>query len=217
MNPTHATVRHTPLRGKTVPECLSTIDTICSTAAQSPDVQASPVALQALSALQKAVTASHASVSARQSLAQALLIAMKAMASDFATVKVMLDTYEAAVNALAAGSPTIINKAGLLTRDGKPPPTALGKVTVVHTKPGKHATEAILSWPAGPGATGYAIEVNYTPQNPAGTWTALTSGTGRRRVVKSPTPASQLLARVASLGSDGTQADWSDPVLVTTL
>jgi hypothetical protein len=111
----------------------------------------------------------------------------------------------------------VINKAGLLSRDQKTPAAALGKVTVVHTKPGKHPTEAILSWPAGPGATGYAIEVNFTPQNPTGTWVGLTSGSSRRRVVKGPTPGCQFLARVASLGSDGTQGDWYDAVLATAL
>ena len=50
----------------------------------------------------------------------------------------------------------------------------------------------------------------------AGPWTALTSGTGRRRIVKAQAPGAQLLARVASLGSGGAQADWSDPILVTT-
>jgi hypothetical protein len=63
-------------------------------------------------------------------------------------------------------------------RDTKLEPKPLGKVSVLHRKPGKHSAESILSWPAAPGATGgYAIEVNYTPQNPQGPWTALTSGT----------------------------------------
>jgi hypothetical protein len=77
--------------------------------------------------------------------------------------------------------------------------------------------EAIVSWPAAPGATGYAIEVNFTPQAPNAVWTALTSGTGRRRVVKAPAPQAQLLVRVASLGSGGTQAEWSDPAMATAL
>ncbi len=58
--------------------------------------------------------------------------------------------------------------------------------------------------------------MNVTPQNPAGTWTAIAPGSSRRRVVKGPAPASQILARVAAVGSDGTQSDWSDPLLVTT-
>jgi hypothetical protein len=89
-------------------------------------------------------------------------------------------------------------------------------VAVVHSKPWKHPMEAQLTWPRAPGATGYAIEVNYTPQNPTGPWTALISGTGRRRIVKATAPGAQLLARVAALGSDGAQSDWSDPILVTT-
>jgi hypothetical protein len=30
--------------------------------------------------------------------------------------------------------------------------------------------EALLTWPAAPGATGYAIEVNWSPTVPNGTW-----------------------------------------------
>ena len=66
-------------------------------------------------------------------------------------------------------------------------------------------------------ATGYAIEVNYTPADPTGPWTAPKPGAGRRRVVKTPVPASQLLVRVAALDSHGTQTDWSDAILATTL
>jgi len=68
-----------------------------------------------------------------------------------------LRTYEAAVGVVAKGDAKVINKAGLLSRDNKAPPLPLGKVTVVHQKPGKHPAEGILSWPAAPGATGYAI------------------------------------------------------------
>jgi transposase len=35
-------------------------------------------------------------------------------------------------------------------------------------------------------------------------------GTSRRRVLKSPTPGAQMLARVAALGSGGTQSEWYD-------
>ncbi len=218
MNPNQATVRHTPLK-HAIPQSLSIIDTICTTGAQSPDVQASPVALQALTALEKAVTTSHTSTTARLNLAAALITAIKTMKGDYAVVKAMLATYESAVNTIANGSATVINKAGLLTRAVKPPAATLTAVTVVHSKPGKSVGAAILTWPAADGATSYAIEVNFTPQSPTGTWTALNSGSSRRRVVKAPTPTAgfQMLARVASQGSDGTQADWSPAILVTTL
>jgi hypothetical protein len=218
-NPNHATVRSTPIRGKTVAESLSTLDNVCSAGAQSADVQGSPIAKQALAALQTAVTTAHTGLTTRQQLATALIAAIKALHIDIGVVRTALVTYESVVNGVANGSAAVINKAGLLTRTPKPAvKTALGKVSVVHTKVGKHPAEGIISWPPGPGATnGYGIEVNYTPQTPAGPWVALTSGTGRRRVVKAPTPGAQILARVASLGAGGTQSDWSDPVLVTTL
>ena len=131
-------------------------------------------------------------------------------------MKLALTSYEAAVGAIAAGDASIINKAGLLSLDGKASSAALGKVTVVRSKVGKHLTEGIVSWPVGPGATSYALEANYTPANPAGTWVDLGTGAGRRRVVKGPTPGAQLLVRVASVASDGTRSEWSDTVLVTT-
>jgi hypothetical protein len=109
----------------------------------------------------------------------------------------------------------VITEAGCLARGPKAGATALGAVTAVRCKPGKRPAEAILSWPAGPGATAYAIEVSFTPDSPTGPWTALRSGAGRRRVVRAPAPGAQLLARVASLGSDGTQSEWSDVILAT--
>jgi hypothetical protein len=67
------------------------------------------------------------------------------------------------------------------------------------------------------GATGYAIELNFTPQNPGGPWFAVTPGSRRKRAVKGPGPGAQFLARIASLGGNGEQAEWSDPILVTAL
>ncbi len=213
----HATVRHSLLAGKKVPDCLSTLDNVCSAGAQCTEVQGSPVAKQALTALQTAVTGAHGSLTAKQALVQSLMAAIKALSLDFQTVRRALRSYEASVDALADGDASVINKAGLLSRSPKAPATALDKVSAVYSKPGKHPGEAILSWPRGPGATGYAIEVNLTPQSPSGPWTPLPSGSGRRRVVKAPASGAQLLARVASLGSDGSQSDWSDVVLVTAL
>ncbi len=198
VNPNHATVRHSLLQGKTVAAGLSALDNTCTAGAASTDVQGSPVSAQALTTLQKAVTTAHTSLTNRQSLAQALLAAIKALKLDFTSVKVALRTYEAAVGALANGNASVINKAGLLSRDVKTTPAALGKVSVVHSKPGQRPTEAIVTWPRGPGATGYAIEVNFTPQTPTGPWTTLPSGTGRRRVIKGATPGAQFLVRVAS-------------------
>ncbi len=218
MNPDYATVRHTPLKGKATAEVLSIISGICTTAAQSPEVQASPAALQTLTNLQKATAGAQTGFASRQSLAAALMAAIKALALDSVVLKVSLDAYEASVNALAGGNAAIITRAGLLARDEKTPATPLGVVTGVYTKPGKLVGEGILGWPAAPGATGYAIEVNYTPQSATPTWVELNSGTSRKRVLTAPTPvpASQFLARVAALGSDGTQSAWSGPIMVIT-
>jgi hypothetical protein len=216
---TRATVRRSLLVGKKIPDALSAAANTCSAGAQCTEVQNDPVAKQALGALQTATTTAQGSLTRRQALAQALLAAIQTLGNDFDVVRTTLGTYEMAVNSLANGDAAIINAAGLLSRLQKPPPAALGKVSVVHSKLGKHLGEAIVSWPAGPGATSYAIEVNFTatPQNPAGTWTALASGTGRRRVVKAPTPGAEFQVRVASIGSDGTQSEWSDTATATAL
>jgi hypothetical protein len=155
-------------------------------------------------------------MSSKESLALALAAATKALGIDVTAASSALRTYESAVNTVADGDASVINKAGLTARDEKTPPSALGVVTDVRSKPGKLVTEAIVSWPAVPGATSYAMEVNYTPSNPSGAYTAVASGSSRRRTIKGPTPASQFLARVAAVASDGTQSDWSAPIVVTT-
>jgi len=216
-NPNQATVRRTLLQRTTIADGLTTLDNVCSAGAQSAEVQASPVAQQALLALQKTVTTAHGSLATRVQIGQTLQAAIKALRRDVQAVRVAVRTYEAAVGALAQGDAAVINKAGLQSRAQKTPPVPLGKVSVVHSKPGKHAAEAILTWPRAPGATGYAIEVNFTPQTPTGPWTAITSGSSRRRAVKGPAPGAQFLVRIASLGSDGTQSEWSDAILATAL
>jgi hypothetical protein len=214
-NPTQAVVRRGLLKNKSAPECMTLLETVCTAGTQCPEVQASPAALPTLEALKKAVGTWQADVIDRQMLAQALLVAIKSQHQSFEEVKAMLATYEAAINALAKGNAVLINKAGLQARDQTTMPTALDKVPVVHGKPGTHRCEAILAWPPGPGATSYAIEVNFAPQDPSAPWTALTSGTNRQRTVKGPTPGCQFLARVASLAADGTQSAWSDAILAT--
>ncbi len=215
-SPNHATVRHTLLRGKKVPDALSTLDNVCSAGTQCAEVQASPIAANALGVLSAAVKTANDSLTKKLAAAQVLMAAAKDLKLDMLAVRVALGTYETAVAAIAKGDAAIINKAGLLARDQKPQPAAaLGPVTTVRTKLGKLPGEAIVSWPAAPGATGYAIEINITPATPAGPWTAMIPGTGRRRVVKAPAPGAQVLVRVASLGSGGTQAPWSDAILAT--
>lgn len=219
MNPEYATVRHTPLKKKTTAETVFTIANICATGAQSADVQNAPVALQALGILQKANATAQAGLTNKQSLAQALVLATQTLALDSVTLKVALDTYEAAINAIAAGNAAVINRAGLAARGAHPLPAALQAVVGVHSKPGKQVGQAIVAWPKAPGATGYAIEANYAPQSATVTWTALNAGTSRRRTLTAATPApgSQFLVRVASLAHDGTQSAWSSEIMVTTL
>jgi hypothetical protein len=213
--PTQATVRRGVLRRKPVPVCLSIVDSTCDAAAKCPEVLSSPVAQAALLLLQDALATTHGSLSSKLALAQQLMAATKALNHDFQALKAALGTFEAAVAALAKGSGALINKAGLPSRDLTSSPAELEAVAVVNTSPGKHAAEAILQWPAAPGATGYALEVNFTPQDPDGTWLAYSTAAGRRRVVKGPTPGCQFLVRVAAVASDGTRSAWSAVILAT--
>jgi hypothetical protein len=212
-----ATVRRKLLTGRKVPDGLSTLVNVCAAGAQCPEVQSSPLASQALTILHQTVTKAQGSLATKQALAQALMAAIKALSLDFEDVKVALGTYQVAVGAIANGDASVINKAGLLSRGPKSPSAALGMVSDVTSKPGKNPREAIINWPAAPGATGYALQVNYTPQDPNGLWTTLTSGSRRTRVVKGPVPGCQFLVQIAALGSDGTQSDWSDAILATAL
>jgi hypothetical protein len=219
-NPTtpQSTVRRSLLARKTLVECMAALESTSAAGASCPEVQASPFAQQAHALLQKAVTTASGSFVTKQAAAQSLTVANKAFRADFKAARVALAGYETAVANIAGGSAAIINKAGIPARDqAKRKSGALSAVTVIHTKPGKRSTEAILTWPAAPGATGYAIEVNFTPQAPNATWVTLPSGTGRRRIVKAPAPGAQFLVRIASLGSGGTQSDWSAPVMATAL
>ena len=212
-----ATVRRGLLDGKKVPEGLSALDNVCSAGAQCLEVKSSPVAMSALTALQDAVTTAHTSLTNKQALAQALMAALKTLEDDVGTVKAALGAYEAAVVAVAKGSAAVINKAGLASRNQKAPPAALEKVETVSSMPGKNLAEAIISWPPAAGASSYAMELNFTPQDPSGPWTALIPGSRRRRAVKGPGPGAQFLVRVASIASGGERSDWSDPILAKAL
>ena len=214
-NPKPATVRRGLPGSRKPPDFVSAAAATCSAGAQCTEVTSSAVGAAALAGLQKATADAQASLAARAAALLALLAAIKTLKIDLGAVRSALGAYQGVVATLAAGNAAIITKAGLLTRDPKPPAAALGKVAIVHSKLGKHLMEAILSWPEAPGATGYAIQVNFTPATPTGPWTDLMHGSSRRRVVKAPTAGAQFLARVAALASDGTQSDWSDVILAT--
>ncbi len=216
-NPNNATVRRTLRVGQTVPQWLTTLDGVVATAATCTEVQNDPVALAAYNALKTAVATAHTSQDGREKAALALAAAIRLLHGGVSTLTTATRSFETSVAVLAKGNAALITKAGLTPRDVHPPPAALEKVSVVHCKPGNHPCESIVSWPEAAGATAYAIEVNFTPQSPTGTYTALNTGTSRRRTVKGPTPGCQFLVRIAAQGSDGTQADWSDAVLATAL
>lgn len=214
-NTNNAAVRREMLKGKSPSDAASTLDSVCTTAAQSPEVQASPIATNALTALKQAAAKVAASVDTKKVCAQALATAGKTLSDDMRAAKVALGVFQSIVGSIALGNAAIINKAGLPARDAKPPAAPLERVTGVSSKPGKKKGEAIITWPAASGATGYGLEVNLTPESPAGPWTALTSATGRRRTVKASAPGGEVLVRVCAQGSRGEQAEWSDAILAT--
>jgi hypothetical protein len=216
-NSNHATVRSTLQPGAKLPEWLSTLDATITTAAQSTEVQGDPTAGPAFNGLKKALSQTQDSFDNRQKLALALVAAIKALHIDVGALRVATRTYEAAIDALASGNAQLIAKAGLQSRAVSGPLAPLGKVTVVRSKPGKHLGDAIITWPAAPGATSYALEANFTTKDPSGPFTPLASGTSRRRTVKGPTPASQFLVRIAAVDAHGTQSEWSDAILATAL
>jgi hypothetical protein len=217
VNPTRAVVRHTPLTGQPLAKCLTALVNVCQTGAQSAEVQASPAATAALGDLKNGVTKVQGSLAKKVDAEQARQQAINVLKVDVRDLAVLVRAYESVVGVLAKGNAATINKAGLLARETQAPVAGpLGMVSVVHWKPGKHSAEAIVTWPKAPSATSYALEVNYNPKDPASPWTALTSGTSRRRTVKASAPGAQMLVRIAAQGSGGTQSEWSDPVLVTT-
>ena len=214
-NPKPARVVSAISAGTKEAEGLTILTAVCEAGAQCAEVTSSPVASAALGDLKNAVTTANTSLALRLALATQLMTAIKGLRSDYQLVRSTARTYQTAVAGIAKGDAKIINKAGLKSEVPSTTPVPLDKVTKLSSKPGKHTLDSILSWAPGPGATGYAIEVNFTPQNPAGPWIALVPGTGRRRIVKGPIPGGQFLARVASLGTGGTQSEWSDPILCT--
>jgi hypothetical protein len=214
-NPSHSTVKHTKLQQHKAAASLATVNNIINAGTQSAAVQNSPVAKQALAVLQAAAASAQSALTNKIAVVQEHQTATKTQKLTFASVGDALRSYEAAVNVLADGDGAVINQAGLQTRAEKPPRAALGTVDVLRGKPGKLPTEAVISWPEVAGATSYAIEVNWTPATPTGPWTAIGSGSSRRRLVTAPSAGAQFLVRIAAIASNGTQSIWSNPILVT--
>ena len=212
---TRAAVRHASLKGKAPVACIHAVKGICVGAVESADVKASPIAGPALAALLGTLADTDDAYQKKLTLQQALRAANKAVALQTAKLRNRLFMYETAVDGLADGDAGVISHAGLPTRAMRGLSLALDRVAQVRSKQGKLLGETIVSWSKGPGATSYAIEVNYNPTDPTSPWVALKSGAGRRRVIKAPTPGGEILVRVASLGSDGSQSEWSDTHLAT--
>lgn len=212
-NPNRTTVRRTLLRGKKIADAISTLLNVCSAGATSPEVQASPIAMQAFLALQADVKSASDSLTSKQKLVQALMTAIKDLTQSFNAAKVSLSTYETVVDVIAAGDGVILNKAGLLSRSEKSPKLPLGDISKLRSRLGKHPGEAVVAWAGAVSADNYAVEVNFTPTNPAGPWTPGGTSSRRTRLVTAPTQGAQFLVRVAPIASDGTQAAWSDPIL----
>ena len=213
---TDARVRRTKINRSQLPAGLHKLDAVVRAGAESAEVQNSPAARQAHAGLAKAIEVARASVAGKQSLLAELIVAAKAVRDDTDALVRAVRAYEASVDVVAGGDAAVIHDAGLGARNDTPAPPALGRVTALRSRPGKHAGEAVLSWPAAAGATHYAIELGFDPAARKGPFTALPAGTSRRRVVKGPAPRSLMLARVRAIANDGTRADWSDTILVTT-
>jgi hypothetical protein len=211
-----AAVRRDLLKKKKAPEVVAALQDVCRTAAQSAEVKGSIAAAGALDELMVAADTAAADLKTEENKAQEYRAAKKVRRRSLTRARGKLVAYEALIDSLADGDATVIARAGLPSRDRKAPNPALAQVTAVRAWPGPNPCDGVISWPRAAGATSYAIEVNLAPDNPASTFTEVASGTGRRRVLKGPSPGAKILARVAAVASDGTRSAWSDPVLVTT-
>jgi hypothetical protein len=203
------------LTWKTPASALSIADSVCAAGAQCAAVQGAPTAKLALADLQAAVTTAHGQLALKLEMESGLKTATAALLLGMQDVREKLAVYETTIVTVADGNSATIAEAGCDPRPLKKPRAALERVVTAATQPGKQAKQAILSWPAAPGAAMYVVSLNFTTQDPTGPWTDLTAVTMLHRVVEGPTPGGQFLARVAAVSSDGVMADWSDMVLVT--
>jgi hypothetical protein len=215
--PVVSTVKRGTLKGKKPADALTVVNATCNAGAQCPEVTGSPVANAALADLQGRVVIANNSLAAVQKIAVDQSAAEEKLILDLRGVEVALSVYESAVNGVAGGAAAVIAKAGLPSRPEAPSARpGLERALTLTITAGKNAREAVLRWPAAAGAAMYAIEVNWTPKDPAAPFVSLGTVTRRSKLVTAPAPATSFLARVASLDSDGNASDWSDPVLGTT-
>jgi hypothetical protein len=214
-NPTRSTVRRTLIRKLKVPDALSILNTACSAGGACPQVQGSPLATEALGELKEAVSVATAFLTTKQKADQDGRAAGKALKKQLRTVRTALFTYETAVNGVADGDAAVITKAGLPSRDESPAPKALEMVNKLSSSLGPNPKQARISWAEAPGATGYAVEVNFAPQASPPGWVSLGTCSRHTKMVTAPAPGAQFLVRIAAIASDGTLSDWCDPILAT--
>jgi hypothetical protein len=202
------------LHGKKPPDAIDAMQTVCTTAASSQEVQGTPLAAQCCATLTADVAKADTSLTTYNNAKQAFRVATKAFRKDLRQARSSLGFFMGIVNGIAKGEAKIITAAGLIADDGDGGAPGLEKVTKLESHPWKKEATAKLSWPAAGGATSYAVEVNPTPQNPTGPYTPLGTATRRTRILAGAAPGAQLLARVAAVASDGTMSEWSSPILV---
>lgn len=216
-DPTPAVVRPTPLSHLSIPNIIATVARICAAAADCAEVQSSRATRSALVVLRRALERAQASLARRTAAAKALAAAKRKLKIEYSVALTAARAYEKMVDRIAGGQAAAIREAGLPSTEDEPPtaPTPR-KVTRLRGRPGKRAREAMLWWDATRGATRYAMQVKYTPDDPAAPWVPLEVGTRRRyRTLTAPRPGARLLVRVAAVGTDGAPGEWSNPVLVT--
>lgn len=214
--PVKSCVKRRMLDGKKVAEALGMLTTTCKAGATCTEVQGEPVCAAALADLQAKVTVAIAYLSDKQTADQAAKASGAKLLAAFQQVRVSLTTYETSVNAVARGDAAVINKAGIESRPDAPSAApSLERTEKVTYTLGKSSRESVIHWRRTPGASMFAVEVNYEPQNPEAPWTSLGTTTRRSKRVTAPSPAGQFLVRIRAMASDGTAADWSDTILAT--
>jgi hypothetical protein len=200
-----------------IPACIAAMDTLCTTASGSAAVTSSPTGAAALSGLKDRVAKAQSSLGAFNIARKTLSTARAALVKDYTACRKSAGTFMTCVDEIAVGDAAIITQAGCIGRVEGAVTSALEKVTDFRSKPWRLSAEARLQWPGVLGAANYLVELNVTPQTPAGPWVATGNPSPRlTKVVTSATPGAQMLARVAAIHRDGTQGEWCDPILITT-
>jgi len=215
--PPRTVVDRSTLEKLRIPAAIAAIDTTCTTGAACPAVTASPTCNAALTALKGYVATTSTSLTTYNNARKALQTASAALQKDFGTTRTAYGTYMTCVDEVAHGDAAIVTAAGCTGRLENPPGLPLDRVSKFQSKPWKATASAKLQWAAAPSAANYVLELNPTPETPAGPWRSAGNPSPRlTRVVTAATPGAQMLARVAAVHPDGTQSEWSDPLLVTT-